>query len=134
MRPQIPLSQAHNFVWFSLLRSAEPEFTFFSCTLFLCSAVWRSIRRRREITHKGKTSETAADDRNNPTGSLSLSLSLSRKHAITNHQNQNIDIQKLETTQCQETKNASLKACYTQMQNTPTKKRTNLTDASKTAT
>ncbi len=65
---------------------------------------------------------------------LSLSLSLSRKHAITNHQNQNIDIQKLVTTQCQETKNASLKACYTQMQNTPTKKRTNLTDASKTAT
>lgn len=63
-----------------------------------------------------------------------LSLSLFRKHAITNHQNQNIDIQKVETTQCQETKNASLKACDTQMQNTPTKKCTNLTDASKTAT
>lgn len=120
MRPQIPLSQAHNFVWFFLLRSAEPEFIYCSCTLVLCFALWRSIRRRREITHKRKTSETTADDRNNPTSSLSLSLF--RKHAITNHQNQNIDIQKVETTQCQETKNASLKACYTQMQNNSNKK------------
>jgi hypothetical protein len=85
MRPQIPLSQAHNFVRFFLLRSAEPEFFSFSCTLVQCSAVWRSIRRRRETTQKRKTSEIAADDRNNPTSSLSLSQACNYKSSKSEH-------------------------------------------------
>jgi hypothetical protein len=136
MRPQIPLSQAHNFVWFFLLRSAEPEFLFFSWNLFLFSAVWRSIRRRRQITHKRKTSETAADDRNNPTSSLSLSLSLSLSQAC-NHKPSKSEYRYSETRDNPMPGNKKRKSkslLYTQMQNTPTKKCANLTDASKAAT